>query len=327
MVYSVSSEQFFTLTEGMAWVSHTQTRAWCEAFIPERERCFFVDDLHHPQIACVGQFRCKWGLRMLFIAGECLHLNPMSDKTVHTFYEGILAQQPVDLCYINSDSIYHPLFETGIRQAGYLRPVGLFSTTLSKIVRTDQPLSMDKSWRRNLKHAEACQLDFVVEEYPFISDIQAYQDAHRAMEQRKRFSDSLIREQQIRLLADNRFRLAWVNTSEGEHVAGGIIYCREQEDGYARFLYSFTTEKGRKLSAAYKLYESLVRYLREHAVKRFDLGRISPSKHSKNNIFLFKNGLGGTTISYNGEWLWTRYRWLPLLFYFANRYRFKRVQV
>ncbi len=312
----------------MEWVSHTQTTAWTEAFLPAGEARYVVDDLSAPQMACVGQLHRKWGIRMLFIAGECLAQPAnLTSAMVHQFYEDVLTAVPADLCYINSDSLYSPLYEVGIRQAGFLRPVGMFSTTLSKLIATDHELILDKSWRRNLKKAEEQHLSFTVVTQPTADDVEQYLRLHHGMEQRKHFADSPSANQLAQLLASPLFRLAWVDSPDGTHLSGGVFYCRQEGTPYARFLYSATSLKGREVGSAYWLRKQVVDYLASVGVPVMDTGRITPAKHAKNGLFIFKNGMDGETVCYNGEWLWTRSPWLAPAFYLANRFIFKRVRV
>lgn len=319
MVQTVDFHTFVTATNNWQRVAHSQTQGWKEAFLQQADiRCFLSEN-----IACIGWIGRKWGKRMLTITGECFRTLPVSEKQVFAFFEQVV-REPVDLIYVNSDSLYSPLYEVGIRQAGFLRPVGLFSTTLSKEVALDQPYRFDKSWQRNLRHTEEAQLRFVPVESPDDKSLADYVRQHNEMEQRKGFRDGLSVEQLRTILSYPDFRLAWVDDAQGSHLAGGVVFHRRD---YARFLYSFTSLEGRRQSASYLLYKGWMDELASIGVKRFDLGRLSPSKHNKNNLFLFKNGVGGTTVSYNGEWLYSASQSLPFALYLANKHYWKRVQV
>ncbi|MCR4664516.1 MAG: hypothetical protein K5660_04025 [Paludibacteraceae bacterium] len=318
MVQEVDLHTFLSNTNDWQWVSHTQMQGWIDAFLRGSDvRCFMSEN-----IACVGWVTRKWGKRMLTVKGECFRSLPVSNKQVFAFFEHI-SKIDVDLVSINSDSVYSADYEVGIRQAGFLRPVGMFSTTLSKVVSLDQPYVFDRSWQRNLKQADDSRLSFV----PAVCSEQAadeYVRLHNEMERRKGFNDGLTVEQLRVLLTQTCFRMAWVDDNSGNHLAGGIVY---QRGGYGRFLYSFTTPMGREKSASYLLYKGWMDNLSLEGVTRFDLGRLSPSKHLKNNLFLFKNGIGGEVVSYNGEWAYSSSVWLPFAIYVANKYYWKRVRV
>ncbi len=319
MVRQVDPHTFFAATRDWQCVSHTQTEGWVTAFLRQEDMRCFVSE----QIACIGWISRKWGKRMFTVTGECFRSLPVTDKQVFAFFDHI-AQTDADMIYVNSDSLYSPLYEAGIRQAGFLRPVGLFSTTLSKEIALDQPYRFDKSWQRNLQKADDARLCFVSVANPSDEAVADYIRLHTEMENRKGFRDGLTAEQLRTVLSQPCFRLAWVDDAQGGHLAGGIVFQRGE---YARFLYSFTTAEGRRLSASYLLYKGWMDTLAADGVKRFDLGRLSPSKSQKNNLFLFKNGINGMTVSYNGEWLYSASKLLPFALYFANKYYWKRIQV
>ena len=319
MVKQVDNHTFYASVSDWQWVSHTQTEGWVTAFLREADVRFFLGE----QIACVGWVSKKWGKSMLTITGECFRSLPFTEKHIYAFFEDI-AQTDVDIICLNSDSLYSAQYEVGIRQAGFLRPVGMFSTTLSKEISLNQPLLFDKSWQRNLRKATDAGLRFVIVNEPDGNVLATYVRLHNEMEQRKGFHDGLTVGQLQDILSQPLFQLAWVDDADGNHLAGGIVYCRGD---YARFLYSFTTSDGRQMSASYPLYKGWMDFLALKGVLRFDLGRLSPAKHQKNNLFLFKNGIDGTTVSYNGEWIYSSSKWLPFALYIANKYYWKRVQV
>ncbi len=319
----VSQTQFFSLTRDWQWISPKQTQAWCEAFIPEAERLFFIDNDTNPQIACFGQLHKKMGITLLLITGECLRTKEIDHQLVFHFFEQI-AQQKADLIYVNSDLLYSPLYEVGIRQAGFLRPVGMFSTSLSKHIYSDQPLRMSKSWHRNMKKSENNDLRFYVQDNPNEKDIQAFIKCHNELEHRKHFSDFCTEQQLTRLLQHPDYCLAWVDSPSGEHLAGVVFFCNKS---YTQSLYSFTSPRGRDSGAAYLCRVGWMEYIKEKSIPVFDIGRLTPATHAKNNLFLFKNGLEGDIVTYNGEWIFTRHSLMPLAFYFANKYIFKRVRV
>lgn len=319
MVQQVDLHTFFASTADWQWVSHTQTEGWVAAFLQSADTLCFMSE----NIACIGWISRKWGRRMLSITGECFRALPVNDKQVFDFFDYV-AHTDVDIIYINSDSVYSPLYEIGIRQAGFLRPVGMFSTSLSKEIPLDYPYHFDKSWQRNLKKADDNHLSFQSVSEPTETDLSDYISFHNAMEQRKGFRDGISFNQLYSILSHPYFRMAWVNDAEGHHLAGGIVFSRCD---YARFLYSFTSVEGRRLSASYRLYIGYMDYLASEGIKRFDVGRLSPSNHAKNNLFLFKNGIDGNALSYNGEWLYAKSKIIPFALYLANKYYWKRVQV
>ena len=247
-------------------------------------------------------------------------------KMVREFYSNV-DTLGYDIVEINSDSLYSTQFEVGIREAGLLRPVGLFSTTLSKLIDLRTPIQYDKNWKNNLKKADQYGLSFRMYDAKTITNeiIDSYLEIQEELTKRKHFAENLDHQRMHILLQDSHFVLGTV-WHEGVMVSGMVAL---MDDGKrAMSLYSATSSIGRKLSASYLLRREVMAYaINERNIPSFDMGRMSPSIHSKNNIFLFKNGIEGNIVQYNGEWLWCSHMWLPLVLYFINKYVWKRVQV
>ncbi|MBQ7631315.1 MAG: peptidoglycan bridge formation glycyltransferase FemA/FemB family protein [Paludibacteraceae bacterium] len=321
----VSKNIFYQEIEGWAWVSHTQLDTWCRSLVPEDTLHYFLDETSVHAIGCVGFEKRKAGLKMLIIHGECIREN-IQHSMVKDFYANI-AELGFDIIEINSDSVYNPEYEIGMREAGLLRPVGLFSTTLSKWIDLTNSITYDKNWKRNLKKAEHSNLSFQLYDNQTITDdiIAAYIRIQQEMTTRKGFSENLNEKQLRLLLSDCHFVLGTI-WHENNLVSGMVAFI---EDGKRSMsLYSASSLEGRKYSASYLLRLEVMRYAaQQRNIPIFDMGRLSPAKHAKNDIYLFKNGIDGSHVQYNGEWLWCKQKWMPLVLYFMKKYIWKRVQV
>ncbi len=319
----VSRTEFYKTVASWKHVPHTQTDTWLRSMTNERNLRYYTDERQPATIACAGYVRRKAGMTMLCIGGECIR-NEVSVKQIRDFYDNI-GTLGFDIVEINLNSVYEPEYEVGLRLAGLLRPVGMFSTALSKVVDLTQPLTFDKSWKHNLSQCEANGLKFRVEAASQEA-VERYMGMHNEMTARKHFDGALSEAQLKGLMSDPRFVMFMVEDSSGAAVAGRVVYA--PENGRAVNLYSVTTPAGRRLHASYFLYINMFRYLSaQRGTPDFDLGRLAPSKRKKNDVFLFKNGIGGRLVQYNGEWLWCRRRWMPLMLYFMKKYVWKRVQV
>ena len=175
-----------------------------------------------------------------------------------------------------------------------------------------------------MKKAHTSDLSLVIKENFDQEDILAYMACHREILSRKGFRDDLSESGLEKLRGDDHFKMGLVTDREGRIVAGHIFYAHPLA---ASSIYAFTTLEGREKGAAYLLYEGMIQYLAQQQIKVFDVGRITPSAHKKNNIFLFKDGIGGEYVQYLGEWLWCKRKWMPLALYFMKKYVWKRVQV
>lgn len=319
----VKRDIFYSLVNDFRWIPFTQTDAYCQSIVPDSTLHYFIDDSKNPQIGCVAFLKKKAGLTMLCIQGECLKSETaVSRKQRTAFYSDIL-RNDYDIYDINLNTIYTEDEEIAMRRTGLLRPTGLFSTTLSKLISLSSPREYDKSWRRNLRLAHNEGLTFSITDSPTQAQIANYAAKHAELLRRKHFSGSLTAAGLTTLFSDNRFRLAIVCAPDGTDLAEGIIYSSPEN---SNFLYSYTTVRGRELSASYMLYEGIFNALAAEGIEYFDMGRISPAAHEKDKLFLFKDGVKGRYVKYLGEWEWCRHRWQSEMLYFMKKYVWHRQQ-
>lgn len=320
----VNRDNFYSVVQGWQYVSYNQLDVWCAAQTTPADLRYFLDSQQSHQLGCVGYIRCKMGLTMLCISGDCRRTKP-TYKQVAEFYSNI-ADLGFDIVYINLNSQYSEDYEIGLRMAGLLRPVGLFSTTLSKEIDLSQPLLFDKSWQRNIRKAEGNNLRFRLYDKSDEKVIAQYQALQTEMMTRKHFNDGIGKEQMQLLLTDDHFVLASIENENSDMLAA-CLTCMFEGDR-AVSLYSVTSPEGRNMSASYLLYKEMFTTLfSDFGVRTFDMGRLSPGTHAKNSIFLFKNGVQGRFVHYDGEWLWCKKRWMPLALYFLKKYYWNNVQV
>lgn len=319
----ISLQQYEQLTAEFEWQPFTQSVGFLRSQVNEKDILCLIDNTQSPQIATAAIIRKKLGKTMLLIKGEQLKTLAIKPKLYKDFYNQI-SQLDYDIIELNLNTPYSFEKEIALRQAGFLRPVGLFSTTLSKSVDTTKPLALDKSWQRNLKIAENANLKYLITSSPIGKQLYNYCKYNDELLARKQFSDKLSVEQLKQMFADNRFALCYIATADDVIVAGGIFYVQPKA---STFLYSFTTLQGRELAASYYLYEVIIRYLNQNHIPAFDLGRLSPAAHSKNNLFLFKDGISGDYINYVGEWQICKQKWMPLALYMLKKNYWKLTRV
>jgi len=322
----VDKNTFFEITENFDFVPYTQSKGWwaLNSVKDENRFQFFVDSLEKPTLACMGYTMKRFGLKLLQIEGECLlDEKNINSKKIRNFYKEI-SQAGFDIVEVNSSLPYSALYEIGIRQAGFLKPVGLFSTSLTILLDLKQPIEYDKNWQKNLRRTEKYQLNFVPVISPVDKDIDDYILMHSEMTNRKGFKDGLSYEKLKVLLQDETFVLFFAETAEKERIAG-IITCAKNQ--FAISIFSATSLKGRQMSSSYFLDDKLYHYYQKQDYFSFDCGRISPSAHKKNDIFLFKNGVKGNYVLCCGEWSWYKRQIYRPLMYFVKKYLFKRIEI
>ncbi len=320
----VSQQRFYEAISDFAWVPFTQNQAYCQSQVPADTLRYYLDSNDLPQIGCVGFHRTCFGLQLLRILGECKKSIDLPISIVSDFYEQ-LTHIGYHIVQINSDTPYLPENEVAMRLAGFLRPVGMYSTTLSKIISTDpEKHHFNKHWRNNLNKSKRHNLKFRVIENPSEKDIRDFADKYGELLERKHFNDTLSYQQLALLMGDKHFRMVVVEDADSERVAGRIMYVYGRT---AYGLYSFTNEKGREMSASYFLYEQQCKYLYDNNIEFFDVGRISPGKSQKNGIFYFKDGISGNYVQYLGEWEYVRNRLLTPLVYLIKSVKNKQLRV
>lgn len=277
---------------------------------------YFLDD----NIGCAAHVKQFLGLTLLMIPAECLKHKQTKHSTFTAFYEALKKQ--AEMIEINNPMPYNAEYEVGLRQAGYLRPVGSFSFALTNMVDLKEPLRYNENWRRNLKQSEAFPLSLERIETPTDKDISDWMVLYQEMSKQKGLSMPFTPDGVRILLTDSHFRLVFLNHNE-QRVAG-IIYhhCHE----HAGLLYAATSEEGNHVHAGFALYQQLLTALQEEGVLSFDMEKMAASTHSTNAVFHFKQGIRGELTPLCGEWAWYKRLWMGIGMYFIKKYLWKKVQ-
>lgn len=316
---------YFQILEKFEIVPYTQSRGWCEMqslYKPERVK-YFVNDMDNPTIACFAHEKKMLGVRMIVIEEEAF-----KDELAHTpaeikkFYE-IINASGYKIIEISSNSKYDFDYEIALRQAGFLRPVGLFSLPSTKIIDLTNPIGYNRDWKNNLKKAAKNGLEFEpverVEKFHSEEFIKIYSEMSRSKSIGIPFNAELIE----KLCSTGDFKLFFV-LRNGVRIASTIIFQRNKS---ALSLYAASGSIARSTSASYFMYDELFKYLADSGVKTFDMGKLLPSKEPVNNVFLFKNGIEGKHIQLNGEWARYSNPFYRFSMYFVKRYILKRKEI
>lgn len=316
---------YFQILEKFEIVPYTQSRGWCEMqslYKPERVK-YFVNDMDNPTIACFAHEKKMLGVRMIVIEEEAF-----KDELAHSpaeikkFYE-IINASGYKIIEISSNSKYDFDYEIALRQAGFLRPVGLFSLPSTKIIDLTNPIGYNRDWKNNLKKAAKNGLEFEpverVEKFHSEEFIKIYSEMSRSKSIGIPFNAELIE----KLCSTGEFKLFFV-LRNGVRIASTIIFQRNES---ALSLYAASGSIARSTSASYFMYDELFKYLADSGVKTFDMGKLLPSKEPVNNVFLFKNGIEGKHIQLNGEWARYSNPFYRFSMYFVKRYILKRKEI
>ena len=316
---------YFQILEKFEIVPYTQSRGWCEMqylYKPEKVK-YFVNDMDNPTIACFAHEKKMLGVRMIVIEEEAY-----KDELAHSpaeikkFYE-IINASGYKIIEVSSNSKYDFDYEIALRQAGFLRPVGLFSLPSTKIIDLTNPIGYNRDWKNNLKKAAKNGLEFEpverVEKFHSEEFIKIYSEMSRSKSIGIPFNAELIE----KLCSTGEFKLFFV-LRNGVRIATTIIFQRNES---ALSLYAASGSIARSTSASYFMYDELFKYLADSGVKTFDMGKLLPSKEPVNNVFLFKNGIEGKHIQLNGEWARYSNPFYRFSMYFVKRYILKRKEI
>lgn len=316
---------YFQILEKFEIVPYTQSRGWYEMhslFKPERVK-FFVNDIDNPTIACFAHEKKMLGVRMILIEEEAY-----KDETAHSSaeikknYEGICALG-YKIVEVSSNAIHNFDYEIALRQAGFLRPVGLFSLPSTKIIDLTQPIGYSRDWRNNLKKAAKNELEFELVESVGKSHCAEFMKIYSEMSRSKSIGMPFNAELIEKLCSTNEFKMFFV-LKDGLRIASTIIFQRNES---ALSLYAASGSLARETSASYFMYDELFKYLTNSGVKTFDMGKLLPSKEPVNNVFLFKNGIEGEHIQLNGEWARYSNSFLRFAMYFVKKYLLKKREI
>lgn len=315
----VNKDIFYQITKDWEDVPFSQCEGWVcmqSGDNPERVR-YYLDE----QIGCAAHVKRFAGLTLLMIDSECFKHRHIKPVMVSRFYDA-LKSTDIDMIEVNSRRIYQPEHEVGIRQAGFLRPIGSFSFELTNLVDLTKPLSFNENWKRNLKISESEKLSFARIQVPSDSDIEDFMHLYQEMSSHKNLSIPFTKKLLQVLLNDSHFRLCFISNKE-ERIAG-IIY--HHVHTHAGLLYAANGNKANESHAGFEMYRQLLTLLASEGVKTFDMEKMGASTRSTNAVYFFKQGIHGQLTSLCGEWSWYKHQWYGIGMYFVKKYLWKKVQ-
>ena len=277
---------------------------------------YFLDD----HIGCAVHVKRCVGRTLFMVDSECLEHRQTKAATIARFYEALHSY--ADIIEVNCRRPYQAEYETGMRQAGYLRPVGSFSYELTNMIDLTQPLSFNENWKRNLKQSDEYGLELVLIEQPGPQDIADFMQLYREMCAHKDLAVPFTEDMLRILLNDPHFHLGFI--CRGEERLSGIIYHHVRS--HAGLFYAANGNEANRVHAGFQLYKQLLTRLASEGVQTFDMEKMAPSNHMVNAVFLFKQGIRGELKPLCGEWSRYKRPWYGLGMYFVKKYLWKKVQ-
>ena len=328
----IDKNTFFEFTKNFAFVPVTQTQGMYEMHaLSGVERIkFFVNDIKKPTIACFGHEKKFLTKKMLLINGECFaeKIDFKNRKKTQQYISDLqvfyvsLKTFDYDMIEIQSNTEWNFNYEIALRQAGYLRPVGLFSTTVTRLVNLALPIEYDRNWERNIKKSAKYNLKLEIIEQPSEKDCADFCAIYNTMCDRKFLRTHLTMQQVFRLCNDNAFRLLFVNDGE-LRIATLIIYI-DKKEMTSEGVFAGSIKTALEKHASFFMYDAMFQYLNSFCVV-YDMAKLTASEKGK--LFQFKNGITGKAIHLNGEYSLYKKRYYRPMMYFVKKYLMKKREV
>lgn len=319
MIEIKDSLNFFKIQSDFKRIPFSQSEGWYNYLKAQgKELVFYADQINNPNIMCWGVVERLPLSIMTILRMEGDVLKDIREKSIRSFYQGFksLGYSGVE---INNNHFYSIEYEVGLRRAGFIRPIGSFSSSLTIEVDLSEKLNFNRVWRKNLKNAVSQNLNFEEIENPTNEHINTFVELFNEMARFKKLTYKLSHTSILELLNSKDFRLFVVNDKNDITLSAHISYVK---NGHAYAVFAANSRQSRNYGAAAFLYSEILNKLKFEQIKFFDHGRIPPSDKDKDGLYLFKRGTGGKIIQYNGEWTYYRskltnitvffYKWLKL---------------
>lgn len=322
MIEIKDKNKFFSIQKKLPHITFTQSRGWYNYLHKEwNSIVFFVDDEKDAKIALWGKEQKIPFLRkkILRIEGECYHPD-LSEKVFKSFYLE-LAQLPYAGIEINSNNPYNIDYEVGIRRSGFKRPIALYACPLTIEINLQEEFKFDNNWKRNVKKAELNNLFFEELEIAHERHITSIVNMFTEMAGFKGLGYRLEREALAKLLSSSDVRTFVAKQQDNEFVAARIIHVN---NNYVTDVFAANSMNARNTGAAYFIMEKILDLLKKEQKAFFDFGRIPPSNHATDSVYVFKNASRGKKIQYNGEWAYYKNSMIEGLLYLYKRFVLKK---
>lgn len=321
MVEIDNPKEFFELQSAIPRIPFTQSRGWHDyQNIQEEKVRYFVNDLSNVKIALWGKEKPIpiSGKKLFLIEGVAM--SPyLEEATITSFFKKLKSLNYIAVL-INSNNVYTIDFEIGIRRSGFVRPLGGFSCPLTILVKPQEIPKYNRNWKRNFKTAAGTGLNFTEISSPSKLDIESFISMFKEMSELKNLSYELFFENLNQLIFDHEMRLFMVKYN-GKDISARIIHVNGK---FASDVYAANSLEARNTGASYFIMQHIFELLKVEGVEEFDFGRIPPSDHATDNVYLFKKASGGSPIQYNGEWVYFKSRLTEILFTMYQLFKLKR---
>jgi len=143
----LEADCFFQLQEKFSRIPFTQSQGWYNYMKGRgKEVIFYVDNDQDPKIGCWGTLqKIPFSKRKILLIGAETYSPDLTEMEFKSFYSELATTH--DAIEVNSSNPYDIEFETGIRRAGFKRPIGIFDCPLTIEIDLSQKVNVNKNWK------------------------------------------------------------------------------------------------------------------------------------------------------------------------------------
>jgi len=322
MIEIKDADVFFEIQKKIGKIPFSQSEGWYKHVLDKNnDISFFVDNQTNVNIAVWGRVqKIPLSKKKLFLVnGETVSTDLNEKKTIQ-FYK-LLIDFGFDGIEINSDNKYNIEFEIGLRRSGFVRPLGFFACPLTIDFKIQQDYNFNRNWKRNVKKAIAAELHFKEVKNITIDVVLSVISMFKEMADLKSLSYQLEEVSLTSLLKSADMRLFMVCDKQGKPIAARIIHDNKP---YASDVYAANSLEARDTGATYFIMQRIFETLKKESYTQFDFGRIPPSNHATDSVYVFKNASRGEKIQYNGEWCFYKNKYIELLMFLYKNFKLKK---
>lgn len=313
----IEAKKFFKIQGKFSHIPFSQSEGWYNYMASKKNNIvFFVDNEEDTKIAFWGKEQKIpiVGETILRIDGES-YARDVTSEIIKKFYSSLLGMSYKGI-EINSSNLYDVEYEIGIRRAGFKRPLGLFACPLTINVDIKSDFRFNRNWKRNIKKSNLASLKFKEIITPTEIEVNAFVNLFAQMTELKQLSYSLEPECLEVLINSKDMRTFLVYKNEVP-VAARIIYDNKP---FSCDVYAANGVEARNCGGSYFIMQKIFETLKEEGYSLFDFGRIPPSNHKTDNVYVFKNSSRGEKVQYNGEWVFYQSFLMEYLVHFFRRF-------
>ncbi|RIJ47607.1 hypothetical protein D1614_13560 [Maribellus luteus] len=318
MIEIQDAKLFFEIQSKFERIPFTQSEAWYNYSQAKGESIvFFVDDENDTQIAFWGRKKKLpfFSKHILLVDTPLLKPN-LTERTIRKRFLSMIEYNYIGF-EIDSISEYDVEYEVGLRRAGFLRPLGFSKCPLSIEMDLTQQFNYDSNWKRNVKQAKSLNITINEVKNPTSHDAQIFCDIFNETKRNKELSYSFKNKEIFSLINSHSISLFIAQDRNNKIVSSQIFYSTNK---YCYSILRANSTSSRNNNASYLLYNDIFETLSKSNYKTYDFGRIPPSNHSTDSVYVFKNASRGRKIQYNGEWVFYKKKWVEYLMFVYKQF-------